>query len=50
MNHDQQKTILTIALFAAFADGKKDDRESEQIRQLAESLGNETGVQDIAKL
>ncbi|HQS38522.1 MAG: GTPase [Methylotenera sp. 24-45-7] len=50
MNHDQQKSILTIALFAAFADGKKDDREREQIRQLAESLGNETGAQDIAKL
>ncbi len=50
MNHDQQKAILTIALFAAFADGKKDDREREKIRQLADSLGNGTGVQDIAKL
>lgn len=50
MNHSEQKAILTIALFAAFADGKKDDREREQIRQLAESLGNENGVQDIAKL
>jgi uncharacterized protein (DUF697 family)/tellurite resistance protein len=50
MDHNEQKAILTIALFAAFADGKKDDREREQIRQLAESLGNETGAQDIAKL
>jgi uncharacterized protein (DUF697 family)/tellurite resistance protein len=50
MNHDQQKAILTIALFAAFADGKKHDTEREQIRQLAESLGSETGTQDIAKL
>lgn len=50
MNHDQQKAILTIALFAAFVDGKKDDREREKIRQLADSLGNGTGVQDIAKL
>lgn len=31
MNHDQQKAILTIALFAAFVDGKKDDREREKI-------------------
>lgn len=50
MNHDQQRAILTIALFAAFADGKKHDSEREQIRQLAESLGSETGIQDIAKL
>lgn len=50
MNHNEQKAILTIALFAAFADGKKDDREREQIRQLAESLGNQTDAQDIAKL
>ena len=40
MNPDQQKYILTIALLAAFADGSKDDREREQIRQLAESLGS----------
>jgi uncharacterized protein (DUF697 family)/tellurite resistance protein len=50
MDHNEQKAILSIALFAAFADGKKDDREREQIRQLAESLGNEKGAQDIAKL
>lgn len=50
MNHDQQKAILTIALFAAFSDGKKHDSEREQIRQLAESLGSETGTQDIVKL
>lgn len=50
MNHNQQKAILTIALFAAFADGKKDDREREQIRQLAETLGSDTDTQDIAKL
>jgi len=50
MNHNEQKAILTIALFAAFADGEKHDSEREQIRQLAESLGSETGAQDIAKL
>ena len=50
MNHEQQKAILIIALFAAFADGKKHDTEREQIRQIAESLGSEIGTQDIAKL
>ena len=41
MNPEQQRAILAIALHAAFADGNKDDREREQIRQLAESLGGE---------
>lgn len=50
MNPEQQKSILTIALLAAFADGSKDDRERERIRQLAESLANETGAPDLARL
>ncbi len=50
MNPEQQKSILAIALFAAFADGAKDDREREQIRQLAESLGGEAGAPDLARL
>ena len=50
MNPEQQKSILAIALLAAFADGSKDDREREQIRQLAESLGGEAGAPDIARL
>jgi uncharacterized membrane protein YebE (DUF533 family) len=37
-------------LYAAFADGNKDDREREQIRQLAESLGTENGAPDLARL
>ena len=41
MNTAQQNAILTIALFAAFADDKKEDKEREQIRQLADSLGAE---------
>ena len=40
MNPDQQKTILTIALLAAFADVSRDDHKCEQICQLAESLGS----------
>ena len=50
MNPEQQKSILTIALLAAFADGSKDDRERERIRQLAESLANEAGAPDLARL
>ncbi len=50
MNPEQQRAILAIALFAAFADGVKDDREREQIRQLAESLGGEAGAPDLARL
>jgi len=50
MNHEQQKSILAVALLAAFADGSKDDREREQIRQLAESLGGEAGAPDLSRL
>ena len=34
-----ERAILAIALFAAFADGSKHDREREHIREIAESLG-----------
>ncbi len=50
MNPETQKSILAIALYAAFADGAKDDREREQIRQLAESLANENGAPYLAQL
>jgi len=47
MNTDQQQAILTLALLAAFADGTNDDREREQIRRLAESLGGEPGAANL---
>lgn len=50
MTSAEQKTILTIALYAAFADGAKDDREREEIRRIAESLANETATPDLARL
>lgn len=50
MNPEQQKSILTIALYAAFADGAKHDREREEIRRIAESLGSEAGAPDLARL
>ncbi|MDP2787576.1 MAG: GTPase [Pseudomonadota bacterium] len=54
MNPEQQRAILTIALYAAFADGVKDDREREEIRRIAESLATplsgEAGAPDLARL
>lgn len=50
MNPEHQKSILAIALYAAFADGAKDDREREEIRRIAESLGGEPGAPDLARL
>lgn len=35
-----ERSILAIALFAAFADGEKHDRERDHLRGIAESLGN----------
>ncbi len=50
MTSEQQKSILAIALFAAFADGAKDDREREEVRRIAESLTSESGPIDLARL
>jgi uncharacterized protein (DUF697 family)/tellurite resistance protein len=50
MNLEQQRALLAIALFAAFADGQKHDREREEIRRIAESLAGEAGAPDLARL
>jgi uncharacterized protein (DUF697 family)/tellurite resistance protein len=50
MNPEQQRAILAIALFAAFSDGAKHDREREEIGRIAESLGGEAGAPDLARL
>ena len=50
MNAEQQHAILTISLYAAFADGIKDDREREEIRRIAESLAEDGGIPDLARL
>ncbi len=50
MNPEQQKSILAIALHAAFADAAKHDREREQIRRIADSLAAEAGAPDLAWL
>jgi uncharacterized protein (DUF697 family)/tellurite resistance protein len=39
---DEQRSIMTICLLAAFADGAKADAEREQIRKVADSLSPST--------
>jgi len=50
MNPEQQRAILAIALYAAFADGAKHDRERDEIRRIAETLGGESGAPDLARV
>jgi len=44
MGANEQQAILTIALFAAFADGNKADAEREEIRRIAESFDSEINL------
>lgn len=50
MNPEQQRAFLAIALFAAFADGEKHDRERDEIRRIADALAGEAGAPDLARL
>ena len=50
MNPEQQKSILAIALYAAFADGAKHDRQREEIRRIAESLATDASAPELAGL
>lgn len=50
MESNEQSAILTLALLAATADGTQDDREREQIRQIAESLAGEAGAPPLARI
>jgi len=49
VNEAQHRSILTLALMAAFADGDKDERERAQIKRIADSLAGD-GVLDVAAL
>jgi len=42
-----ERAILTLALYAAFADGEKHDRERETLRAMAESLGGNADLADL---
>jgi uncharacterized protein (DUF697 family)/tellurite resistance protein len=44
MTPQETKSILTIALMAAFADGMKDESERAAVKRMAESLGADAGV------
>jgi uncharacterized protein (DUF697 family)/uncharacterized membrane protein YebE (DUF533 family) len=44
MDQQHTRSILTVALMAAFADGLKDERERDTVRQLAEALGAEASI------
>ena len=50
MNQEQQRAILTLVLYAAFADGEKHARERDEIHRIAGSLADEAGVPDLMKL
>ena len=50
MNPEQQQALLTIALFAAFADGAKAEAERDEIRRIADSLSAESGSPNLSRL
>lgn len=50
MTPADQKSLLTIALFAAFSDGSKVEAEREEIRRIASSLGSAAQGVDMAAL
>ncbi|MBA3058795.1 MAG: GTPase [Gammaproteobacteria bacterium] len=50
MTPTDQKSLLTIALFAAFSDGNKAEAEREEIRRIAASLGSSAQGLDMATL
>jgi len=43
MHAQETRSILTIALMAAFADGLKDERERAAVKRVAEALGPDAG-------
>jgi uncharacterized protein (DUF697 family)/tellurite resistance protein len=47
MTPTEQKSLLSIAMLAAFADDSKHDREREEVRQVAGSLGSDLNVASI---
>ena len=44
MNPTEMKSLLSIAMLAAFADSQKDNRERQEVRRVAESLGGDLNV------
>jgi len=50
MTLEQQQSLLTIGLLAAFADNHHDEREREQIRSLVDTLGGQATDLNLAGL
>ena len=44
MNEQEQKSILTVCLMAAFADGTKHEREREEVKRVAASLAGDAST------
>lgn len=47
MNTQQARSLVAIALMAAFADGRQDAEEREHVRKVAESLGRDIEIDFI---
>jgi tellurite resistance protein len=43
MNQQEIRSILTVALLGAFADGMKDERERAAVKRVADALGPDAG-------
>ncbi len=44
MDASEQQAVMTIALLAAFADGRNQDRERDEVRRVAQSLDSKLSV------
>jgi len=44
MNEQEQKSMLTLCLMAAFADGAKHERERAEVKRIAESIAGESAI------
>lgn len=47
MQTDESRAVLTIALLAAFADGRQDDRERQEVRRAADALATELSAPEL---
>lgn len=47
---ERDEALMTIALFAAFADGSKHEHEREEIRRIADSLSDSADAPDLRAL
>lgn len=50
MTLEEQRAILALCLYAAFADGVKDERERGEVRRIADSISDGAAGLDMARL